>query len=185
MQRGGRGGAPHPQGEGRGSSEGSCLSPDQKFSWGWRRIECTKVFSGLPEEDATGEGNNSGYSFKGSDAVKASSKNRLGAPAAAGGLGSRKALSVRSAASSASMSRAGRRVSAGGETRSHPGPQDKRGVARNRPHGSPCTPRGGRRVTLGGQTPTTTFWPPECGKDGEIQEGGLNEFSLTFCTNCG
>lgn len=51
------------------------------------------MFSGLPEEDATGERNNSGYSFKG-DAVKASSKNRLGAPAAAGawspggGLGS-------------------------------------------------------------------------------------------------
>lgn len=58
------------------------------------------MFSGLPEEDATGR-NNSGYSFKvDSDAFKESSENKLGVPAAPGAwspgcaLGSRKTLST-------------------------------------------------------------------------------------------
>ena len=64
-----------PPGLGRGSSEGNRLAPDLRFCWGWGGQKANK-------EDVAGARNNWGYSFQvDSDAVKASSDNKLAAPA--------------------------------------------------------------------------------------------------------
>ena len=67
-----------PPGLGRGSSEGNLLALDQRFSWGLGGQKVNK-------EDAAGTRNNWGYSFQvASDAVKASSENKLAASASPG-----------------------------------------------------------------------------------------------------